>query len=231
MVKIALDAGHGGTDNGASGNGIHEKDITLAIIKKIHALLNQYENVEIIETRPSDVFVSLDERCNIANKFGADVFLSVHINAGDPTAHGFESHRYNGTQDPKTIAYQNTMHSAIYNAIKGNNITDRGKKASNFAVVRQTTMPAILTENEFITNATEAGLMKQESFLQTVAQGHVNGFEQFLGLKKNTNAPPTAPINGKLYKVQVGAFSDPDNADKLYKDLLAKGYSAYIVEE
>ena len=231
MTRISLDAGHGGTDAGASGNGIHEKDITLAIVKKIHALLNQYNNVEIMETRPNDVFVSLDERCNLANKFGADVFLSVHINAGDPSAHGFESHRYNGTQDPKTIAYQNVMHTAIYNAIKSNNITDRGKKASNFAVVRQTTMPAILTENEFITNSSEAELMKHEEFLNTVAQGHVDGLEQFLGLKKNDSAPPTAPINGKLYKVQVGAFADQANAERLFKDLLSKGYSAYIVEE
>lgn len=231
MVKIVIDAGHGGNDAGATGNGLLEKNLTLDIVERIASKLkNDYEGVETLLTRNTDVFVGLSERANIANQAKADIFVSVHINsATDPSAKGFESHMYNGTSDPKTIAFQNVMHESIFNAIKSAGIEDRGKKKSNFAVVRESAMVALLTENLFISSPSDASKLSKPDFLDTVAQGHVDGLEKFLGLKKSKQPPRTTST--KLYKVQVGAFSDPDNAERLFKDLLSKGYSAYIIEE
>ncbi|WP_378209985.1 N-acetylmuramoyl-L-alanine amidase [Anoxybacteroides rupiense] len=179
-MKIVLDAGHGGYDPGAVANGLREKDLTLAIVKHIGRLLAEYEGVEVHYTRTDDRFLELSERAAIANKTKADFFLSVHINAGGGT--GFESYVYNGGVSSATIAYQNVIHAEIMKAI--GNVTDRGKKRANYAVLRLTNMPAILTENLFIDNPSDAAKLKSDQFLQQIAYGHVIGLEKAFGLKK-----------------------------------------------
>jgi N-acetylmuramoyl-L-alanine amidase len=180
MVRIVLDAGHGGQDSGAVGNGLKEKDLTLAIVKHIGRMLGEYENTEVFYTRTDDRYLSLEERAEIANKLKADLLISVHVNAGGGT--GFESYIYNGNVSAKTIAYQNVIHAEIMKAIGG--VKDRGKKRANYAVLRETKMPAILTENLFIDNANDAEKLKSDQFLQQIAYGHVIGLEKAFGLKK-----------------------------------------------
>ena len=229
MVRIVLDAGHGGTDSGAVGNGLREKDLTLNIVKKIGNLLNDYEGVEVHYTRTDDRFLELSERAAIANKLNADYFISVHINAGGGT--GFESYIYNGNVSSATIAYQNVIHGEIMKAI--GNVKDRGKKRANYAVLRETKMPAILTENLFIDNPNDAAKLKSEQFLQQIAYGHVQGIVKAFGLKKKTKPTPSQPqqksSDKKLYRVQVGAFADPKNAERLAKELREKGYPTIVV--
>jgi N-acetylmuramoyl-L-alanine amidase len=227
-VKFVLDAGHGGRDSGAVGNGLREKDLTLKIVKHIGRLLSEYEGIEVHYTRTDDRFLELSERAAIANKLKADYFISVHINAGGGT--GFESYIYNGQVSSATIAYQNVIHGEIMRAI--GNVTDRGKKRANYAVLRETCMPAVLTENLFIDNPNDAAKLKSEQFLLQVAYGHVIGLEKAFGLKKKTKAQPQPQqkvSNQKLYRVQVGAFVDPDNAKRLADELKKKGYPAIIV--
>ena len=225
-MKIVLDAGHGGHDPGAVANGLKEKDLTLAIVKHIGRMLSEYENAEVHYTRTDDRYLSLEERAAIANKLKADLLISVHINAGGGT--GFESYVYNGNVSQATIAYQNVIHQEILKAI--GNVTDRGKKRANYAVLRETKMPAILTENLFIDNKTDAAKLKSEQFLLQVAYGHVIGLEKAFGLKKKAK-PQTKEKSSdkKLYRVQVGAFSDRKNAERLAEELKKKGYPTIIV--
>ncbi|PFK03837.1 N-acetylmuramoyl-L-alanine amidase, partial [Bacillus cereus] len=76
MFKLYVDPGHGGTDSGAMGNGLLEKDLTLDIALRIRMLLlNNYENVDVKMSRETDVFVSLTERTNAANDWQADYYL------------------------------------------------------------------------------------------------------------------------------------------------------------
>jgi N-acetylmuramoyl-L-alanine amidase len=229
MVRIVLDGGHGGTDPGAVANGLKEKDLTLAIVKHIGRMLGEYENAEVFYTRTDDRYLSLEERAAIANKLKADLFISVHINAGGGT--GFESYIYNGNVSAKTIAYQNVIHGEIMRAI--GNVTDRGKKRANYAVLRETKMPAILTENLFIDNRNDATKLKSEQFLLQVAHGHVQGIVKAFGLKKKAKPTPSQTqqkvSDGKMYRVQVGAFTDLDNAKRLADELKKKGYPAIIV--
>jgi N-acetylmuramoyl-L-alanine amidase len=228
MPKIYLDAGHGGKDSGAAANGILEKDIVLKLVKKMEQLLKNYEDAEVILSRASDKFLSLDERTDEANAANADVLVSVHINAaGATSARGFESYRY-PTADAGTVAFQNVMHTEIMRAI-GSNISDRGKKTANFHMVRESEMKAVLTENLFISNAADAKLLKDDNFLDKIAQGHVNGLEKFLGLKKRIERPPQQPE--KLYKVQVGAFAEKENAEGLASQLRKDGYRPFIKYE
>jgi N-acetylmuramoyl-L-alanine amidase len=180
MARIVLDAGHGGHDPGAVANGLKEKDLTLAMAKHTGRMLREYEGVEVIYTRTDDRYLSLEERAEIANKVGADFFLSFHINAGGGT--GFESYIYNGNVSAKTIAYQNVIHAEIVKAI--GDVKDRGKKRANYAVLRETKMPALLTENLFIDNASDAAKLKSQEFILKIAHGHVEGIVKAFGLKK-----------------------------------------------
>ncbi len=226
MVKICLDAGHGGKDSGAVGNGLQEKDLTLDITLRINDLLKQYQDVETILTRSTDVFVELDERAAIANRAKCDAFLCVHINSGGSvtTARGYQDHIFPNA-NAATVAYQNVIHEEVYNFAYKGFTTDRGKEQDNFAVLRETTMIAILTENLFITTPAEAAFLANADNRQKIAQGHVNGLARYFGLKKKTDAqPPPAPVTGKLYKVQVGAFGDKKNADAMVADLERNGF-------
>lgn len=233
MVKIFIDPGHGGADAGASGNGLHEKDLTLDISLRIRDGLKAYENVETQMSRTSDTFPSLTDRTNQANKWGADILLSVHINAATATsARGYQDHIYTNV-DSKTKAYQNVMHEEVYNYAYRNLSPDRGKLQTNLHMVRESNMTAILTENLFITNAQDAKLLGDPSFRQKIAQGHINGFVKFLGLKTAARPPstPTSPPTGKLWKVQTGAFSERNNADKMVAVLKNEGYRPFIISE
>lgn len=229
MVKIFLDAGHGGTDGGAQGNGLSEKTLNLSIVKKIQEKLEKgYKNVEIMLSRDTDVFIPLDERTNQANKWGADYFISCHINASTVlTAKGFSSYIYNKNINSKTQAFQNVMHEEIVKAISANTgVVDHGKSQANFHVLRESNMTAILTENLFVSNTADSALLKQDSFLDRLADGHVLGMAKFIGLEKNIPPPELGPQ--ALYQVIAGTFESLENAEYMAEKLLKSGYKSYI---
>ncbi len=90
--KVVLDAGHGGTDPGTSGNGLQEKDVAFDVTNRIATILSKESSIEVIKTRTTDFKVPLDQRASIANKVNADVFVSIHCNGVAQTiASGFET--------------------------------------------------------------------------------------------------------------------------------------------
>lgn len=235
MVKIMLDAGHGGKDPGAVGNGLLEKDITLNIAKKIQAKLRGYKNATVQLTRNDDSFLTLQERTDKANSWGADVFISIHVNSATiVTAKGFETHVYKGV-DSKTQALQNVLHEEVMKQITG--IVDRGKKQSNFHVLRETNMSALLSENLFINNAFDSTRLKNDDLLDKIATGHTIGLVRFFGLIKTEDPkpiisplqkqPPT-DLDKALYQVICGTFGDITNATNRVEKLSALGYESFI---
>lgn len=207
MVKIFIDPGHGGNDPGAVGNGLREKDVVLDISKRIEAKLKEYEGVETKLSRTDDRTLSLKQRTDDANSWGADYLASIHVNAFNGSANGYKDFIFNGNVPSSTVARQNIMHEEIRKETSFFN--NRGKKRANFHMLRESRMDAILTENGFIDNKADADRLKQPSTLDAIAQGHVNGFVKIFGLKKK-------PTNDPIYRVivdgkQIFALREKEN--------------------
>lgn len=231
--KIMLDPGHGGHDPGAVANNLKEKDLVLKIAKKTKAILEKVYGATVKLTRSTDVYIDLSQRARLANNWGADYFASIHINAGGGT--GFETFRFDKlSAASSTGKQQKIVHDSIYKKIK-EKAGDRGTKSKNLAVLRETKMPAILTENLFIDREKDAALLKQESFLDALAAGHADGIASAVGLKKvssiskkTTAQPKKSTLNKKhmlptgIYKVKTPLMRG--DAVKQIQDALAALY-------
>ena len=187
---VVLDPGHGGRDPGAVGNGLLEKEITLMVARKVAKRLGFYD-VTVRLTRDDDTYLSADARVNFANNLGADYFLSIHVNAGSGT--GFESFVYNGPLAPSTSSIRTIIHNNIAAFLKNYGVVDRGKKAANFAVLRETNMPAALLEILFIDTAKDAALLKDDEFIKGLCDGITRGLVEGLRLPPASPAPKPTP--------------------------------------
>jgi N-acetylmuramoyl-L-alanine amidase len=138
VSRIVIDAGHGGHDPGAQSNGVNEAELTLDVATRLGKLLQKQPGVEVVMTRESDVFIPLEERTAIANREGADLFLSIHANASrNPRAHGIETYFLNFATNPdaeavaarENSASARAMHSLpdIVRAIALNNKIDESR--------------------------------------------------------------------------------------------------------
>jgi N-acetylmuramoyl-L-alanine amidase len=177
-MRIVIDAGHGGKDPGAVGNGLREKDLTLTLAKRIGKLLAA-RGAEVYYTRDSDVFVELSDRAMFANQLGADYFMSFHINAGGGT--GFETFVQTGSSGA-TVANQNVIHRRVALLYAQEGLPDRGAKQANLAVLRETHMPAILLEYGFIDSAKDAARLADPAWLERLAQATAAGVSAAFGL-------------------------------------------------
>jgi len=103
--KIVIDPGHGGHDTGTIGpHGLEEKDLVLEVSMRLGKLLESHLGAQIIYTRDDDSFIPLETRTAIANREGADLFISVHANSSrDPQARGVETYYLNFTSSPEAL--------------------------------------------------------------------------------------------------------------------------------
>ena len=171
---ICIDAGHGGKDPGAVGNGVIEKNVALKTALAVGELLKK-QGFEVVYTRTSDVFVNLNERCRIANAKNADLFISVHVNSATNTdAKGTETLCYSKNE----FAY--IVQKGLISALKTN---DRGlKERKDLAVLNGTKMTAVLLELGFLSNADEAKMFKKESFYSNAANAVVKSVCSYFGV-------------------------------------------------
>jgi N-acetylmuramoyl-L-alanine amidase len=115
VSRIVIDAGHGGHDPGAKGKGVTEAELVLDVALRLEKLLQKVPGVDVILTRRTDDFIALPERTAIANREGADLFLSIHANASSSTqAHGIETYFLNfaNNQSEAAVAARENATSA-----------------------------------------------------------------------------------------------------------------------
>lgn len=181
--KLGLDPGHGGKDSGAIGYSLLEKTIALNICLKIKAQLERdYEGIKVYLTRSTDVFLELDERTDMMNKLDVDALVSVHCNAGGGQG-GFETFRYTKASI-KSVKLQEAIHTATIAELKPFGVINRGLKTKNLHMVRESKIPAVLTENLFIDVLADSKRLKRPDVVQAIVDGHVKGVASYLGLSR-----------------------------------------------
>ncbi len=182
-ILVVLDPGHNydTTDTGAVGNGLREQDITYQIASRVKPLLEK-NGFQVIMTRNSltdnvseeSVMDSLETRAEIANEAEADMFLSIHCNAGG--ASGTETYYYGKSDEGIYLA------EAIQeNVVEEVGLTDRGVRTASFVVLRNTDMVAALLETGFIDHPSDAAKLSSERGQESFAQGIVKGICAYFG--------------------------------------------------
>ena len=220
--RIVVDPGHGGHDSGAVGaNGIQEKDVVLAIGLKLRDLLKEELGVDVVMTRSTDIFIPLEERTAIANKVGADLFLSVHANAApNRVASGIETYylnlaktekvaelaaKENGTSLEKVSVLQailfdlmanyklndsahlaDEVQKSLHKKIRSHygEVKNLGVKQGPFYVLVGASMPSILVETAFLSNAVEESRLKDIAYQEMTANGIYEGVRNYISSLK-----------------------------------------------
>lgn len=170
--KVVLDAGHGGSDYGAIREGINEKDITLDVTQRVASILKS-KGYKVALTRSDDTFVSLEDRVNFSETEEPEIFVSIHVNSAVATEpKGIETHYYHD--------YSNELAKIVHkHLIKNIDTKDRGLFKSKFYVINHTTVPAILVEMGFISNADERAELITDSRKQKTAKAIAEGIIEY----------------------------------------------------
>ena len=185
-VRIYIDQGHNPYphhNSGAEGNGLYEQDVTFTIGCLLAELLEEDGRFEGCLSRPdestvlgSDIASSLGARVSGAEEFGADYFISLHINAyTQESVNGIEVFVSDGASE--TYAFATSLLDGMLSSTE---LNDRGlKKSSELYVLENTSMPAVLLEMGFISNPEDATLLSEhpELFAKGIYDGIVDYFE------------------------------------------------------
>ncbi|KUK51911.1 MAG: Cell wall hydrolase/autolysin [Desulfotomaculum sp. 46_296] len=194
-MKVCIDPGHGGGDPGAMGvNGRPEKETNLRVALFVEQDLKR-RGIEVLMTRRDDRDVGLSERCQMANRWGADIFVSLHADAaGGPSAKGHHAiHSIHsqpgkgGNKLARLIVDQVTLATGQQPLPRGDGgVWTRESKnhpgVDYYAVIRETDMSAVILERGFLTNPEDASLLFDDSFLRKQAQGIARAILMYFGL-------------------------------------------------
>ncbi|ADI37728.1 putative N-acetylmuramoyl alanine amidase [Waddlia chondrophila 2032/99] len=180
---IVIDAGHGGKDLGAKcpDPQTEEKALNLQTALLLNQFLQQ-KGYQTILTRGEDFFVPLKMRADFANSNRATLFVSVHYNsAPNKAAEGVEVYYYDNQDDlVRTSRSKILAQKVLDRVIASTKMKSRGIKNGNFAVIRETRMPAILIEGGFMTNEKELARLRDPAHIQRIAESIANGVQDYL---------------------------------------------------
>lgn len=221
-MLIALDPGHGGNDPGAVYNNRSEKDDNLRLALAVGDILKN-RGIDVFYTRTDDIYETPYKKATDANEAGADYFVSFHRNSGENpnTASGAQTLIYSNGGEKERFAknVQDKLISAGFNDL---GIIER----PNLVVLKRTKMPAILLETGFINN--DADNEKFDRDFSQIAQAIADGILETIGdydASEDENHCDCAT----LYRVQVGAYNNRENAQRLHASLAEDGFDAFIV--
>ncbi len=174
--KIMIDPGHGGKDPGAIGvNGYQEKFVNLAVGRELFSLLSQ-QGYTVGMTRDRDVFIELDDRVEMANRWNPQLFVSIHADSIR------NRYMFGSTIYIAEGASKNSLRAAqlMQNALKNSGVTCRGIRRANFRVLKFTRCPAVLVELGYLTHRAEAARLASPDYQQKLAQALAVAVTEFL---------------------------------------------------
>jgi N-acetylmuramoyl-L-alanine amidase len=176
---VVLDAGHGGKDPGApSCLGIWEKSVNLSVAQTAAALLRR-RGVNVVMTRSDDTFVELEERAAIANRRGAELFVSIHSDAArNPAAKGFTVYVARAANG-RTLAAAEVIRARM----SATGTHDRGVRRADYRVLVRTACPAVLVELGYLSNRYEAARLADASHRRRLAGAISGGVIEFIHSK------------------------------------------------
>lgn len=230
MAKVFLSAGHGGSDPGAVGNGLKEKDINLQTLLSCKEILEAH-GVEVVVSRTKDENDPVGQEVKEADASKADIAVSFHVNAGG--GDGFEAFYHTSSKEGKRLAQLGEKY------VKAMGQNSRGiKSGDHLYFVRETDMTAVLFESFFIDSKDKAigdTLAEQKAF----GVAYAKAILEYLGIAYNattTTGTKEKPTETKknttktntIYRVQVGAYGVKSNAEAMKRKLKAAGFDAYI---
>jgi TonB-dependent SusC/RagA subfamily outer membrane receptor len=181
-ITVVIDAGHGGSDNGAVENNINEKDLNLSIAKDIKEL-NKNENLNIILSRSGDELLTPKDRVKFALENKADLFVSIHINAED------NKNEHNGIEifipknDNTYLNQSKLLGSSLIDAFKNNYElqvpNDLKQSDHGIWVLNASQYPAVLIEPGFLTTQKDLEYLVNPKNQQTIAENILKGIEKY----------------------------------------------------
>ena len=206
-TTVVIDAGHGGFDRGGIPHQrVPESMMNLDVAQRLKAVLTAY-GYRVVMTRDSDVFVSLGGRVAIANSYPDALFVCIHFNSAKRMgAGGIETYFYSSQSLP--------LASAIHYYVAGGAPTrNRGVRRRGFYVLRRTTIPSVLVECGFLTNATEAQYAQSAAYQQKLAEEIARGVRE-RSLVASTSAANRLAANNTTVPLQPFIdqthYRDPD---------------------
>lgn len=180
---IIIDAGHGGKDPGANSTKdvYQEKNLTLTTAKQVRNFLQEL-GYDAILTRTQDIYLPLQTRTEIANAVRADLFVSIHYNySHNSEAKGIEVYYYKEQPPSSRVLQSKLLGEAVLDRIVNHTgAASRGVKEANYAVTRETLMPAILIEAGFLSNPAERQKLQDASYLRYLSWGIASGIDKFI---------------------------------------------------
>lgn len=205
LRTVVIDPGHGGHDAGAVSAYAKEKDLNLAVARKLRTMLEN-QGYRVVMTRDGDYFLTLQQRVAIANSVPDSVFVSIHHNSGRRAASGIEtftlapqgttspfarSRRFDdlagNNQDSENIALATAVHSR---AIRSSGAIDRGIQRARFSVLCTINRPAILFEGGFVSNPEECRKMATGAYQNLLAHSICQGIVAY----NNTVCKPARKV-------------------------------------
>ena len=208
VQTVVLDAGHGGFDKGARSSFGTEKEYALDVARKLRALL-QAKGFKVVLTRESDVFLPLELRAHIANQTRNSIFVSLHFNAtSNRAATGFEIYSLTPRGAPSTaddslaLSFVNMQAGSavdaesfelavsVFHSMLGHIAeVDRGIKRARFAVLRRTTIPAILVEGGFLSETNDSKSVANPEWRGKLAEAICAGIENYRDVTEKKQRP------------------------------------------
>ena len=181
VFTICIDAGHGGKDNGSDSNKRLEKDDNLNLAKKVAAYLKK-KDINVILTRDDDTFLSLSERCAVANDADADYFVSIHRNKGDGA--GVETWVYSGANEETEALATNILDELEKAGIQRDRGVKKGTQKSSskdYYLNSHANMPSCIVELGFINNATDNQLFDDnlESYAESIGDAILETYDSY----------------------------------------------------